>query len=79
MSVPIFFKLESTLTSIHTYIGDLPIVRLCDITDVSIGEPLLYGTEEYLPFPWKRRTPWGSAYIGLPTTYGMGVAFLKED
>lgn len=79
MSVPIFFKVNTNSDSAHTYLGDLPQVRLCDVTDVSIAEALLYGTDEYLPFPVKRRAPWGSSYIGQPSTYGLGVAFLKEE
>lgn len=79
ISVPVLasdgfnYGISSTLL---TFLGDLPGVRLCDVSNTPIGEELIYGAEKYLAFPLKRRT--GDSYDGKASTYGLGVAFKKE-
>lgn len=78
MSFPVLFG-EETNSSLLCFLGDMPGVRLCNIANVGIGEPILYGSEEYLAFPIKRRTPYSPAsYDGKPSTRNLGVAFRKD-
>lgn len=77
LSVPVMFGQGPSVTdSLITYLGDFPGVRLCDISNVPIGEDIVYGSETYLAFPLKRRT--STTYDGKASTYGFGVAFKKD-
>lgn len=77
LTVPVLFGSGAGQgNSLLCFIGDIPGVRLCNISDVAIAEDLVYGAETYLPFPLKRRC--GETYDGLAGTYQFGVAFKKD-
>lgn len=80
LSVPVIFGTGSFWFSwnndLMCFIGDLPRVRLCDISSVAIGEDIIYGAETYAAFPVKRRA--GLTYDGKANSYLLGVAFKKD-
>lgn len=75
LSMPFLFT-DNTLTGLTCYIGDWPGVRLCDVSNLAIGEEITYGSETWMAFPVKRRT--SGAYDGGASSYGFGIAFKKD-
>lgn len=54
--IPWFFR-ETTAGASHVSLGILPQVRIANIENHTPGDTLLFGTEEWLIFPWKRKGP----------------------
>lgn len=78
LTVPLLARSDLTSTALLTFIGDLPAIRLCDVSNIGIAEEISYGSDTYLAFPLKRRTSVDAAYDGTPTSYGFGIAIKKD-
>lgn len=76
LTVPVMVGDGSTNSTLTTFLGDLPGIRLCDINNIPIGEDITYGTETWRAFPVKRRT--SDSYDGKASSYNLGVAFKKD-
>lgn len=87
LSVAPVFYWDQTL-DLQTFVGEIPGVRICRMSNLSPGQLITYGTDNYLIFPWKQKglvadagfTPSGFVagnYNGLPNSFDMGYAFLK--
>ena len=79
MSQPVFFgNGASDDTSLQTFLGNFPGVRLCDISTAPIATDIDYAGETWLAFPLKRRTAQSVlAYDGKASSYSLGLAFRK--
>jgi len=78
--LPVLF--QETAAASHILLGYLPDVRLVNMGQHTPGETLLYGTEEWLVFPWKRKglranLVGGGSPVATANTAEYGFAYKK--
>jgi hypothetical protein len=81
-AVPFIFADATALLT--AWLGEVPGFRLCRITNYSAGESAIYGTDEWLVFPWKQKGTAanagqdGGTYNNQPNSYDAGYALKYE-
>lgn len=80
LSVPVIAVAKTTANL--SFLGNLPIVRLCRAPTVTAGDIVLYGDDEYMVFPMKQKgaatdTAWGGVDNQQPNSLDFSYALKK--
>lgn len=67
---------------LHSFVGEIPSIRICRIPTNSPGDTITYGSENYMVFPMKRKgtvqdSGSGGVYDNQPNTYDLAYAIKK--
>lgn len=81
-ALPVIYR--DLTTNFHTFLGNIPALRMVRMPQNAPGDIVTYGTEEYMLFPWKQKgtvanTPFNGGTPNFqPNTYDYGWAILKN-
>lgn len=70
--------------NLQTFLGEIPGMRICRMSNLTEGQQITYGSDDYLVFPFKQKGNVadggynGGTYNNQPNSFDMGYAFRKD-